>query len=146
MNPLLFQVSWLLGAASAGDKNARQALHLIYPALIMAHSYSLEQLHSGVVNNKVIEIEEGLRSLLQGYEKLPGETCTQCIIRCVTENMRDYGRAALAAASHTMSKELWVPMMRSMLKSIDEEEQRQLKIKEAAKTQEKLDATRSAAE
>ena len=121
MHPLAFMTTWLMGAASAGDKEARAALSIAYPALVMEIDWSLEQMRIGIVKNLPGEIQEGLRRLLGGVSIMNGDTCTKTIIKTMRGLSGEYAARIVASAALTLPKEKLLPALRDMLAVLEQE-------------------------
>lgn len=115
MHPLAFMTTWLMGAASAGDKEARAALSLMFPALVADISWDLELMRSGIVNNKTGDIQDGLRRILGGMALNSGDTCTKHIIKTIKAMSGEYAARAIASAAMTLPKEKLIPALEDML-------------------------------
>lgn len=115
MHPLAFQITWLLGAASAGDKEARAALNMAYPALVADVSWDLEMIRTGVVKSQPRDIDDGLQKMMKGFAKNAGETCTQAIIRSMKLATGEYAARVVASAATTLPKDKLIEQMENIL-------------------------------
>lgn len=123
MHPLAFMTTWLMGAASAGDKEARAGLNLIYPALVADLSWDLEQMRSGIVKSNKADIDDGLRRLLGGIGASNGETCTKTIIRTLKAMTGEYAARTVASAAMTLPKNKLIPALKEMLAVLEQEKE-----------------------
>lgn len=115
MHPLAFMTTWLMGAASAGDKEARAALNLMFPALVADLSWDLEMMRSGIVKNIPNDIREGLRRILGGLAPNNGDSCTKHIIHMLKAQTGEYAARVVATAAMTLPKDKLVPALKDML-------------------------------
>lgn len=88
-----------MGAASAGDREARDSLDKVYPSLVMEHGWDLELLRSGIVKGVRNDIDNGFRRLNGDVAKIAGETCTKAIIRALRSSQLSHGARAVVASA-----------------------------------------------
>ena len=122
MHSLEFMTTWLLGAASTGDKKARAGLTYIFPSLVGELSWDLEMLRSGVVNGNAQDISQAITKLLGGFAKPDGLSCTDFIIQTIKQTQGEYAARTVAAAAMTLPKDKLIPALKDMLAVLEKAE------------------------
>lgn len=121
MNPMAFVTTWMLGAASTGNKQAEQILHEMYPTLVAECSYYLEVLRSGYLKRNNTDVRDGLKAMLGGFEKKDGETCLACIIRYIRTNIEEHVARACMASSMKMNKGELLSHLKDLVKVLEDD-------------------------
>jgi hypothetical protein len=101
MHPLEAQTVWLLGAAAAGDKDARAALTIV-PA------ESLADINRGLLNMRDALVEKNVELFRQWFPRLfgvrlkSGERATAGVIRAIAQADVEWAVRSVAMATTTL--------------------------------------------
>jgi hypothetical protein len=104
MHPLEAQTVWLLGAASAGDKDAHAALSIIPAESLADVQRPLLTFRDAVVENNAQLFREVFPRIF-GVRLKPGERATAGVIRAIAEADVEWAVRSIAMATTTLPAE-----------------------------------------